>query len=769
MSPRINAAAPKPTYATQKHADATRATSTATDAQLKVATLSAQVAQLERQLATLKQQASNPFDAGASAAKQQLDGVELKLAGAQTELAAAKKAATSTTKASVSAQQEANLAAVFELKPPPFRNVDTTVASLTRDEAAAAAISRFQSAKSPYDALVTVQHRFALNGDPQVTAALWNEVKKQLPELAKHGGIGELRALAAIAQDGGVDVERDIAHALAKASTGLSADAFARGHLANLRQTMRETGRGDLAHRLIAELHAVGNPQAASTLAAGVASELKALRADFDAKQKKIEGLNAKLGMLVAGFGPMMTDAQKRKAIDAFQTRHREAYGDHARAAEKLTRSLDLAGALTKSTPQTEGEKALKKEAGVLLERTGVLSDSKAGEAALKAAMAKEAKGEPSWISSAMAHAKTAKTGESLVSTLGTAVMRTLALDAAKLTQRNLPLAMEKVADIARYAKLMGVDPAKADALGGAMVGMLKGRDGAGAALNKAVMDIEGTPLVPADGAFSKSLKGIGIALSAYSLATDGLGDGAIDKLKNINSGLQVGADSVALGLSIIGRGEAIKGFAEGASKKLGVVAGAFDLASGIHSLAKGNFQEAGTAFMSSAGALMMLTPGGQIPGVLLTVGSMIAGWVFASRKANAAEAADEADAKAFLKAAGVHDSIAAPLSDLLQKNRRNVGPFLTQLEAHLKLKPGQLLQHLNKPELASQVRELVVIIKAIEPAKDGSYKASSFFGDAAAKSNGYQQKYEWPRGVQDHRPKTLEAVADWMKSKRLL
>lgn len=749
-------------------------------ARARVQQLQSQVAGVGRELEALRRKTADFTDpSGALDAAKKLKGTEAKLSGLEVKLTGAKAAletaeqlAVTTSKAAIAAQQRANREALFELRPPPFLQVGQHSPTLSRQQAVSSAAERFKAAKTSFDAAAVLQNAFRLNPDAEFQAALWSEARGRLPALAKAGDLPTMRSLVAIAEHGGLEVERDIAAALAKGAPGYVmpmsapyADPFVSGPVAHLKQAIKETGRLNLAHRFSEALTAAGKPMAASAVASAAADQLSALRADFVAKQKKVDGLNAKLGMLVAGFGPMLTDAQKRSAIAAFQARHTDDFKAHEAAAKKLAQGLSMAAEIAGGSPKTDGEKALQKQAKEVLKLAGAIANTRAGEAELKAAMEKEAKGGASWVASAMSLAQNVKDGEKIAGTLGTAVMRTLALDAAKLVEGNLPLAMEKVANIAHYAKLMGIDPAKADALGGAMVGMLKGREGAGRVLEKAVLDLEGTPLVPPAGRLSSALKGVGVVLSVYSLRENGFGDDAFEKLKSVTTGLHASADALAVGLELFSKSPALKGLAETASKKLGAITGAFDFVSGYRSLFKGDFEEAGTTLMSSAGALMMMTPGGQIPGALLTVGSIVAGWVFASRRANAAEAADEADAKAFLQAAGIHEKIAAPLSDLLQKNRRNVGAFLTQLEAHLNLKPGELLQRLNKPELAGKVRQLVTIIKDIEPGRDGQY-AKRASTDAMAKANDYVHVRA---GMElDFRPKSLEAVADWMKQQKL-
>ena len=742
-----------------------------TSARSSVEQLQSQVSSLEGELKALRKELAgamyDPFALRDLTAK--ISGVEAKLKKVEVQLTGA-KATLETAK-----QRAINVATSSSTSTSGFITQPVRAPTLTQHQAVKTAAARVNAEKSPYQTAALIQQAFRAHPDPEFQAALWNEVKGRLPELAKAGDLPTMRALVGIAEHGGLDVERDIATALAKnAPTTVipdgmwmsQEDPFRKGTAANLAQAIKETGRLDLAQRFVEALNVAGKTHAASAMASAAAQQLSALRSDFEAKQKKVEQLNAKLGMLVAGFGPMMTDQQKRSAIEAFQARHTDEYKAHEQAAKKLAQGLSMAAELSEGSPKTDGEKALREQANAVLKRAGAIVDTRAGEAELKAAMEKEARGGSSWVATAMSYAQTVKDGEKLAGTLGTAVVRTLAIEAAKLADANLPLAMEKVANLSHYAKLMGIDPAKADALGGAMVGMLRGREGAGAVLDKAVLDLEGTPLVPPDGMFSRALKGVGIALSVYSLGKNGLGDDAFEKLKNVNAGLNVTADALALGLAVVGRGEALKGLAEGASKKLGFIAGAFDLASGYRSLFKGDFEEAGTSLASSAGALLMLTPGGQIPGTILTVGSFIAGLVFASRKANKAEAADEADAKAFLEAAGIHEKIAGPLSDLLQKNRRNVGAFLTQLEKHLGMKAGALLQRLNRPELADKLRELVTILKDIEPNEEGEYPARSV-NDAAAKARGYP--YVHMGGIKvDLRPKSLEAVTDWMKQNKM-
>ncbi|MGV3625995.1 MAG: hypothetical protein ACO1OB_34615 [Archangium sp.] len=732
-----------------------------------------QIASYEKELKELRKQmvgVTNPFTLRDLAVKianveAKMKAAEILLNGAQATLTAARQHAIS-----VATSGQPSSTSTSGFIPHPVQS-----ATLSQQQAVKAAAAQINAEKSPYQAAALLQQAFR-TGDAEFQAALWAEVKGRLPDMVKAGDLPTMRALVGIAEHGGIDVERDIAAALAKnAPTDVipngvwmaQEDPFRKGTAANLAQALKETGRLDLAQRFVEALNGAGKPQAASAMAQAAASQLSALRTDFEAKQKKVDQLNAKLGMLIAGFGPMMTDEQKRAAITAFQARHTDEYKAFEASAKKLAQGLKMVGEISEGSPKTDGEKALREQANAVLKIAGAICNTKAGEAELKAAMEQEARGGSSWVSTAMSYAQTLKDGEKIASTLGTAVVRTLATEAVKLTEANLPLALEKIESIAHYAKMMGVDPARADALSVAMVGMMHGRQNAGEALDKAVLDLEGTPLISPDGAFSKALKGVGIALSVYSLGKSGFGDDALDKLKNINAGLNVTADALALGLSIVGRGEALKGFAEGASKKLGVIAGAFDLVSGYRSLARGDYEEAGTTLASSAGALLMLTPGGQIPGAILTVGSFIASMVFASRKANKAEAADEADAKAFLVAGGIHPDIAAPLSDLLQKDRRNVGPFLQQLSEYLGMSPADLISRFNKPEMAGKLRELVTILKAIEPGKDGTYAQTSP-NDAAAKESGYRYVNMGGAMKLDLRPKSVAAVVDWMKQNKM-
>lgn len=744
------------------------ANSTVTAAKANVTKLEKQVSRLEYERDSLQSKSRNLMDPNIGNVFKELKLVESKLSQAETKLSGAKaELAGAQTKAAAATWDatKAQWTAGSDFKVPSSK----VTLPVTQQQAVASAVEQFKATKNPAEAAGLLQREFQYRPDAEFQAALWNEVKGRVPELAKDPNA--MNALVGIAEHGGVDIERDIANALANNAPQMVAEAgsmlaagqpFVNGTLANLQNAIRTTGRVDLAQRFVEALNKADKPMAASAVAAGTAKELGALRADFVSKQKTVDGLNAKLGLLVGGFGPMMSTEKRQKAIEAFKAKHQGDFAALETAAKKLAQTLPMAAEIVGNVPKTDGEKALDAQAKEVLKLAGPLADTRAGEAALADAMKKQDNGEANWLNTTLEFAQKTKDGEKILGTLGTAVFRKVAIDASKLADSNLPMALSKVESMSKYAKLMGVKPEQAEALGQAMTAVTLGAKGAEQNLKKAVMDLEGTPMIPADGKLSKTLKGVGLALSVVSLAKGGFGEDALDKTKNVMTALNVGADALALGLSIVGRAEAVQTFAKGASSKLGVITGALDLATGYRSLLKGDFDEARDSLIASTGALLMLTPGGQIPGALITVGSVVAGWVSSSRKANKLEAADEADAKAFLVAGGVRDEIAAPLSDLLQSNRRNVGPFLQQLEKHLNLKEGELIDRLNKPEMAGKVRELVTILKAIEPNDDGIYAKRTDL-DAVAKNAGYTHG-----GPIDLRPKSLTAVADWMKSNKM-
>lgn len=97
---------------------------------------------------------------------------------------------------------------------------------------------------------------------------------------------------------------------------------------------------------------------------------------------------------------------------------------------------------------------------------------------------------------------------------------------------------------------------------------------------------------------------------------------------------------------------------------------------------------------------------------------------VWGSDPAAEAEAADEADAKAFLTAGGLPANVAEAFSDVVQTDRRNIGTFLNQVAAKVGVSTPDLMKHLAKFSV-DELETLVDKVKDLKADDEWRYNES--------------------------------------------
>ncbi|MFT3711082.1 MAG: hypothetical protein QM817_25930 [Archangium sp.] len=511
-------------------------------------------------------------------------------------------------------------------------------------------------------------------------------------------------------------------------------------------------GKGaDLAGPLLAELKATGKPRAAEAMAVEVAEGIGALRKDFQSKKAVVDDVQGDIARMVYGFQGSLSKDQLAAGMDAIKARHTEEFG---KLDASVKSSLDVLNKL-ESLPLKDYPELNKAAEGLKTDIPKLLSTN-AGEKELKSWMKQQVLGNPSPLDQINTWAGNGKQALNLKNDLSGIVINaagSLALEGGGITKATA------VEFLKRNQKLLGIDGEKAKELAGAMKAWDPDNKATQEALEKAVKD-----LPPESGKLLKALN-VALALPGVVQGWRDFGDASLDgKLKTLIGTGSAGVDTAALLTGFFAKSEKYGALAktagEGlavAGKVLGVASSVLDGVSAVKNFAQGNYVDGAADGMSAAGGLMMLGgPGGVAAGAALILGSFIVRGIWGTDPAEVAEKADEADAKAFLKAGGMSDKLAGGLSDLLQSNRRNVGTFVTQVAGELKITPQEFVKRLEGLD-AGKIKELVNMVKNM-PADD-EWKYSKEKKDVTDVSFTQQTVAGYYFG-----PKSLQTAVDWMQ-----
>lgn len=122
---------------------------------------------------------------------------------------------------------------------------------------------------------------------------------------------------------------------------------------------------------------------------------------------------------------------------------------------------------------------------------------------------------------------------------------------------------------------------------------------------------------------------------------------------------------------------------------------------------------------------MLLLIPGGQIAGVGLAIASFALNEYLGARRQREAEHASEADAKAFLIAAGLDEEFAKVFANL-DNDKRNIGTFVGEVAKKLGLTEDELFAKLNassgkdREKLLKTFGELSAVAEVLEQFDEG-------------------------------------------------
>lgn len=138
-----------------------------------------------------------------------------------------------------------------------------------------------------------------------------------------------------------------------------------------------------------------------------------------------------------------------------------------------------------------------------------------------------------------------------------------------------------------------------------------------------------------------------------------------------------------------------------------------------------GSIGDVAVSGLNAASGVLLLIPGGQIAGVGLAIASFALNEFLGARRQEKAEHGSEADAKAFLIAAGLDEEFAKVFSNL-DNNKRNIGAFVDDVAKELGLTRDELFTKLNdssgkdRDKLLKTFAEISGVAEVLEEFDDG-------------------------------------------------
>ncbi len=637
----------------------------------------------------------------------------------------------------------------------------------------------------PAEALEVLDHRLmgtAPSEQPKLLSALKNELEflaSAANESAVHNPRGEAAGKAY------VEAMRMASPAAQKLMTKALAATFPEG--AKWRAGMEhawQTGVGKAlgesmksgqqfgaAAELVNALSAAGKLDQAGTMRGVIADTVKELRADFTHQSKEVMRLRGELALLNQGVGALMTSDQRNKAIEGFKAKHAKEFEGFDAAANKLTGAFEAFPLAKDTGPAQMGRfawqdnKSLVAEMAQVQKLMGSIQSTPAGEKAILDALRAQEKGlAPAWLDSAIELSKSSKDlAEGTAKVVATGIAQ-LGMTGAVTSKQSLVKLLQK------NAGLLGIDPEKAKELGAAFTSNSADR------LKAAFKDIDSGNFATTKRG-QAALKVVGLGFAAYGVAKGVKGwedAGALDRFKTVVAGAQLGVDGATLALELLGRKSALQSLSK-LSGGLNVVGGMLDVFGGIKGIAGGNVGEGVADLMSGAGGVLMglasvssSVPGGQVLGAALAVGGLVTKLVLGSRAKSKAEKSSEADARAYLVAAGVDPKLAKALGNVREDDHRNAGVPISQLAEYLGTKPETLFVRLQKLPPA-RLDEFVRVMLGLELDDSGRAVKGPISQPGKGDSSTIETKY-LPMASKDaitvptveYGPRSLSTAAVW-------
>lgn len=572
-------------------------------------------------------------------------------------------------------------------------------------------------------------HAALVDASAPVAQQIATSLKKAKPEVLQ----ATVTALAKASQAAGPEGAQALGAAFAKglegglggySSLGDVLIPKGPGSAVFLSAMLGSPGTGDFVSGMVEGAKASGNLPLLKDLSSLIQGSAQMANTAFEKASTKVDQLNAELNSLVQGFGP--GDEKKlQAAVAAFKDRHKDEYAALEAAGTALTNVLSVAGPLlanAKDLPFGFATTLLKS-----LSLAPKVLATQAGQEALGRALDAQGRGEASpLLDTVLQLSKDPKIREQLAPLMTQALGSRVAALKADGRDRE---AHALIDSLSKNSELFGVSPAKLKDVQSAMHDALDGKPDAIKNLKLALRAV--SLAVPKGSGAANSLKGLGLVLGVAGLAKsfEGFSDAQLqDQVGTIAKTLGLGVDSAALAVKVFGNPasqaglEKLFGKASKVTGVIGAVVGVIDFAMTAQN---GSIGDVAVSGLNAASGVLMLIPGGQLAGVGLAIASFALNEFLGARRQREAEHASEADAKAFLEAAGLDEEFASVFSNL-DDNKRNIGPFVEQVARELGLTRDQFFAKLNaskgkdREELLKQFGGLSAIAEVLEGFGDG-------------------------------------------------
>ncbi|MFP2923643.1 hypothetical protein ACLESO_00200 [Pyxidicoccus sp. 3LG] len=509
---------------------------------------------------------------------------------------------------------------------------------------------------------------------------------------------------------------------------------------ANSASDLKASGNAEFDVGLLNELQRTNKSTEASKLSTSMTEKMEKARERFTDAKDKVKKLNEQLTALTASFGKTVTPEQLENAIATFKERHKDEYAEFEKAAEGLTESVKTSSKLLEQGTDSL-QPSLVEETRNIVKELGTYAQSEAGQKLFDDSITAQAEGKPSQIQgilSSLANPDFVKTiGKDVLGDISKGTTTALT---KRLAQRVLALSMDPGGEpkltedqlkarkaeaqrlfkdvLTKNAPLFGVNEQAMKELQEPFDQLLKGDAGADEKFKAAIKKVEVQAAGATDLKGLGSLRGLAVVAGVIGASKDGAGiakdftsDGKIDSVammgkftKLLGDTTSTVGDGSMLVLDVLKHAKNNPELGEKAGKVLGKlgpiggVAGAVgDFIGSIDAFADGKPLEgtakgltaAGGALLSAAALSNVVPVWGQIAGgALFAIGTGIN--IYANWKEGKV---DEADTKAFLKAAGMPPKLAEEFKD--PEDAAKAGQFLGQLAERTKLSPVELQQKL--------------------------------------------------------------------------
>ena len=514
---------------------------------------------------------------------------------------------------------------------------------------------------------------------------------------------------------------------------------------------MKDGGGFEAAYALERGLKAVGKPELAKQVAELSRARMTALTSDFQARREEVAQAKTDLARLISGFGPLMPPEKQQAAVDAFKARHQKEFEGWEASGAKLARASEF----------IIDNHAWNETAAELL--PDALS-TRGGQALVVDAVANQNKGLRTFLDGAKDTSKVGKYVQQVA-------VKAVTQQAANLTRAGKIDEAQAVLEGLKKNGLLGMDPKKADKVITALQGVVAGREEALATFEKELRAAK-----PSAGV-STALRAFGWAASIASGIHRGLSENDVKSMVKASAEV-VGPTGEMAAYAVEMLSKAESAFATNAKmlgKGLGAIGtglgAALDAISSVRSFAKGETVEGSISAAQAIGGAVLAVDAfgaalsvqvvpvwGQIAGAALVIGGTIGKALWGAHKANVKEEAAEADAKAYLVAAGMHPLMADVLSDIKRADGRNVGMMIQQVAPELGMTSKDLFDRLQKlPK--DKLEDFVNTMKDVELDENGKIKTVASGADDV-------RHHSETRGdvVTYYRPLSLQTVTAWTR-----